>query len=816
MSDSTAVDCRTIWLGDAEQILPFTLLRSDPAVSCRVGTGIEIGKGERPSHYFVFPPSPALAAPPPAVLSIPSGAVCLSVAADADEVGLSLWIFEFSRGTQISKNSWKIANDPRSFNWSPSPECEAIRLALRASGTGCIREVTLTVSLAESAHLLDREIPLHTGSLLADVDWLGTVGTVKLHARRNSEVVNAVDGSLVVGNESGGSVVLTDYPEIPLSEPPSSSLPVPIGPAVIKTKIDAPGLQVSLVIHEFANAVQQHVASWRIERGEVTSIWTPHSTTSSFRLGLRVKGRGEVRRLHIAADALAKVSVESILSSINRQRADLPQKLDPDADLLRATLSPRHHKGVAPESIVLKLGADIPEDARVRLEQHGIHPENLDIDLRADGDCLPKTLETALTELYYHARCPHSGTMLQSNDTFLVSHPEGRPYVVVRFEGHEIFYQFYCPYKSSRIGIYFPNRGLLISQGNITSVVQRFRSLTACFADEMIRYLRDRKRHLVIPINAMSHWGHVFFNELPALREADRRGMLSGVERWLDLGNGFAGAEVSTGSSADRQVDTRVGTESAFLDLLMSRAFVVRPGIANYRPDPDVSMDLRNYSAQEAARYGFDEEVRESLDGRWPVIWMEVRGRAKRWLNQEEGMRDFMSVLQAKYPRIAFVVSGWTAMHSWTEGDADQIALELVTLRELQRQLPDISIISVIGQPAWRKTIWAINCTAFAMPEGSGASFPAEIAKLPGVLFARRDYYHTRGQGKQEEEGRMWQRIEPYLHLIDVDPNIQAQTANFRDFKADGKELARMFDERILMKLAESSNVANTDYRQAR
>lgn len=653
-------------------------------------------------------------------------------------------------------------------------------------------------------------LPLDSGpGLKLDLEWLdaGPYGMVELGPTRAEGLERLSGGGVRINSEAPNPVTFTHVESPFLTVAPERPLPVPSGPVELSVTFEGKDLLASFWLVEYRGRQRHNAQSWRVERNGVFARWEPKEGTTGIRLMLRLEGRGEVYRLEVSAAPASSgagfsTGPMAIWRLLNRPVAELPAALDFASQVVSSTVKPQERYGPEPQVFVCPVGGAFDDLGKERLAALAIDPARLDIDIDVSEESLSVALANALRFKAYETVCPYSGVRLTSRDTFLVSEPDGRPYVFVRFESAGgTFYQIYCPFKSSKMGIYLAESEDIFATRNIAHVAHVFRTWMIYFSEQVLKYLKHPERITCVPVNSMAHWGHVFFNELPALREAEAEGLLSDIDLWLDCGVAFVDASVSVGGCPGR-VAARVGRESAFAYLLQERAFVVRPGLVRHKHDAAVCRDLRAFCEGEAERTGYGDEVREKLAGRWPVLWMEIRGKGRRWLNQEEGTISFVSALLKRYPDLAVVLSGWSMMQSWRADDASNIGIELAAANRLLDSAPGLPIIPIVGVQTWKKVIWALNCDAYVVPEGSSISFALVNEGLDGLVLARREYHEGRHTGKQKEESRYWDTVPHKVLLTDIDEDFRFRAGHERDFHFSGEALADEFDAQVLQHLS--------------
>lgn len=80
------------------------------------------------------------------LLPAPVGPTRLELTADADGVDLALWILEFHKDGEVKSSSWRVNNGKLAIIWTPAPDTDGVRLALRIAGSGRLASARLTAT----------------------------------------------------------------------------------------------------------------------------------------------------------------------------------------------------------------------------------------------------------------------------------------------------------------------------------------------------------------------------------------------------------------------------------------------------------------------------------------------------------------------------------------------------------------------------------------------------------------------------------------------------------------------------------------------
>lgn len=568
------------------------------------------------------------------------------------------------------------------------------------------------------------------------VDWLdGETSIVPCYFCVNHDGERITEaGAATLDQQDRAASYLTHVPSSSMSRPPQASLPIPTDEVELALSITAQGVQVSLWIIEFDGAQQVAKTSWPVPHDKTVS-WKPHPACKSIRLGWRLQGVGALASAHLELRAKGHEA---------RETAHL-------MDLWRALNAPKHTLGtLAALDGPVYLGPD-PEvvtqaaaATHAFFATHHLDASRLVLDGGAlDGVSAPAVWphqQEAIAECAYRWVCPFTGEAIRSADTFVVSEPAAFGYVFVRFEsaGH-VFFLILCPFRSSRVGVYFPEVELVVSRLKLGPLVRGFRSLAVRNAERYTRYLASSERAITIPINTLGHWGHVVLNELEALHWLFETGHDRKIDRWLGGEVGFFDFTEVFPEIPRAKLHVTHAPDERFRWCLQENAFVVHPQIASYLLEEPAGSRLVEHWSRDGERTGATARIADRLAGRFPVIWCEIRANDRLWTNQLEGLQAVVVRLKPRYPNLTLVLAGWSRMLTPSAGDEKMIAHEMAVFETLTGALAGTTCLPVLGVPTGEKLLWAQRCHFHLSLFGSGLLF-ALLAKLPGVTLVSRYY----------------------------------------------------------------------------
>lgn len=623
------------------------------------------------------------------------------------------------------------------------------------------------------------------------VDWLeGVTKVIPCYFCANHDGERITDaGAATVDQKDRAASYLTHLPSSSMSRPPESSLPIPDDEVELALSVSAQGVQVSLWIIEFHGQHQVAKTSWPVQHDKSVP-WKPHPECTSIRLGWRLQGVGTLTSAHLELrerghEAKQTAQMMAVWCALSAPRAALrsvapvaecPTYLGPDPEVLTQAAAAAHpflqSRGIDASKLVLDGGALEGELDR------GVWPY----------------LKQAIVDRAYHWTCPFTGVSLRSTDTFIVSEPTNFPYVLVRFESAgEVFFLITCPFRSSRVGVYFPSGELVVSRLKLGPLVRAFRSLAVRNAERVHRYLTTTEpRQTTVPINTMGHWGHVVLNELEALQWLFEAGHDANIDRWLKGEVGFFHFDQLFPEIPRAKVRETASPDERFQACLDDNALIVYPRIASYYLGEAAGTRLVEMWRREGERTGATATVEAKLAGHFPVIWCEIRANDRLWRNQLEGLQAVVAKLKPHYPNLAVVLAGWSRMLKPSAGDERMIAAETKVLNGLTEALPGITCLPALGAPTAEKMLWALHCHFHLSIVGSGLLF-ALLARLPGVTLVSR-YYQENELYLADDKRRV-----NYMYGVDrlvvlptkfVIDDTSIANGEVRDFTVDAAALA--------------------------
>ena len=607
------------------------------------------------------------------------------------------------------------------------------------------------------------------------------------------------EGGFSFAQDKGQHTYLTHAPAR-MTASPQGSFPIPGGEVSLEVDIDIDGPAVSLWIIEFEGNEQVGRHSWRVDKQRRAIKWTPNPACDSIRLALRVAGPGKVGHARIRIVDTADDQVMELWRLLNEPKADIDRRA---GDLLTSRIDVA--KGVGSIPVVVPLPRDSADPVAVRrlLADYGLKEDAIQLDSATVDQEVFEHLKSALADRAYSWRCPYSGDAVRSADTFLVSHPSGRPYTFVRFEGAGYaYYLILCPFRGSRIGAYFPQHELVVSRLKLGPVVRVFRALAVRNAASMRRYLQaDRPRQLTVPLNTMSHWGHVVLNEFEALQWVFDSGAAEDVDIWLKGEVGFVEIERLFPEIAREKLRSAFSAESRFRFCLEESALVVRPQIAFMLLGEEIAHRLVDHCRAEGARLGLAHDVDRRLAGHFPIIWCELRTNDRMWLNQLEGLQAVVKRLKAEFPQLAVVLAGWSRMLAPNAGDEKMIGREEKVAARLAEALGDTPCFAISGVTTKEKMLWTLASDLHISIFGSGILFPL-LAGLPGVTLCSRYYQENEIFLGDPDRQVHFMQGDDRLSVLParyVSDNMDEANGEVRGFSADPEALAQLVREQVIL-----------------
>jgi hypothetical protein len=236
-----------------------------------------------------------------------------------------------------------------------------------------------------------------------------------------------------------------------------------------------------------------------------------------------------------------------------------------------------------------------------------------------------------------------------------------------------------------------------------------------------------------------------------------------------------------------------MSTEERFRTCLEHNAMVIRPQIASYFLGEKAGTRLVEHWRRED-----DGSIAAKLEGRFPVLWCEVRANDRLWTNQREGLVAIVDKLRPKYPNLAIVFAGWSRMLDVRADDEKMITVEHQVLTSLAEVL-GVECIPVLGVPTGEKMRWALACDFHLSIVGSGMLFPL-LARIPGVTVSSR-YYQENDLflGDPERQANWMYGLDRMVVVPKqfVTDDAAITNAEVRNFSVDPQALADLVDAHL-------------------
>ena len=692
-----------------------------------------------------------------------------------------------------------------------------------------------------------------------DLDWPGDARrSIELNSVQPARAGLAVEkGSIRATLTADEASYVTHGVSGGIKTRPEDAFPAPRGPVRIQLANDFVGRGLSLWLLQYRGDSHLKSERWHLKQGTTEVDWTPVAGADGIRIALRVAGTGTVqtvrvsvtrpafslatllgplagardslrsavasrlrpmRRAATAARPAANMAVSGMTApkprkapdawlrsweALNRPKAELPEFGE---SVLSAHLRPETAIGPRPEHIRLEADRSVGADAYRRLEELGCKPDALDFDSMPFGREISPKLLRALETGRYESSCPYTGRALSSADTFLVSYPEGKPYVFVRFDAEDsVFYDVYDGFGGARIGMYLPGDNVVVSRLNILGAVAYLKYAVLRHAFEVVRYLKSAERRPAVTINTMNHCGHWLLCEVEALSRIVESGLASHVDEWVDCMYRFIDtAKLLPGIEVTNAV---TGSEAMFRNALLGGHFVLLPRIGHYFIGERAREAIAEYVAGHKSSTGYEAVVQNRLEGRWPVIWMEWRANDRIWLNQKEGLAALIERMRRRYPDFAIVIAGWSRMNIPRAEDEAMIEKEEAVFAEIAASMdaPELHFIS--GETLANKLVWADHCDFYVTVHGTGVVFPL-LAGLPGMVVGNREdagRFRSAGGPAAPPQYVFGEPLLDFAPLEMVRDDPEGGHWQTRSFLVEAEPFANLIEEKMGRELEESS-----------
>lgn len=318
------------------------------------------------------------------------------------------------------------------------------------------------------------------------------------------------------------------------------------------------------------------------------------------------------------------------------------------------------------------------------------------------------------------AYCPWTGERLTSKHGF-IEYSFSLPYIFYRFKGREVFYLCVGGSLGTRMFIYLPSHGLVVSFEEIVVRWYDLSILTQSFSRKMSENAAAVTSYLEAPtrvaaVHGHNNMGHFCWNDLAGLQHAGETGLFDHVEETVELHRQFFPVRSLFPELAGKPSAFFNDPDEAFKHGLARNLLPVR--FTNAYITNVLAKRIEATAKQLASDRG---KVPDDLTG--PLIWINLRAHNKVWIDQTAHYANIFNALYDDYGNLVVFLDGLA--------DCAELAEAIKA-----RTKPAVRIFDGLGLPLLDSVNWANAADTFVAPIGSGLVLANWLANKPGVAHA--------------------------------------------------------------------------------
>lgn len=341
---------------------------------------------------------------------------------------------------------------------------------------------------------------------------------------------------------------------------------------------------------------------------------------------------------------------------------------------------------------------------------------------------------------YLEVVCPFSGEKLKSNQSFYIY-----PYyeIIYRFVGAEVFYLIVGCWHSFKVGIYIPNRELIISfsddnnstmiswqEQQLKSFVDTLKFYNYLHGIDVKEYINSKEpKKIAAHVGGIGNIGHFFWNQVSALQALQENNKLNKIDAFL-----IGQYHYFNITDIFPEIETESAKPPAFFNIN-----------AGHLPDRVFSMCLKNnlflfnissllITERTANRLyhrsfvkcapSFLQQVRESKK-HFALLWITLRSHTRAWVGQVEGITNLIKELYIEYPDLGVIFDG--------------VPAEKANLDRILALIPsEVKTYNALNCAIYETIVWSHAIDLFVAPYGAGLIFPCLIANKVGVMHTHK------------------------------------------------------------------------------
>ncbi|CAD5961611.1 hypothetical protein PCC9214_03225 [Planktothrix tepida] len=361
---------------------------------------------------------------------------------------------------------------------------------------------------------------------------------------------------------------------------------------------------------------------------------------------------------------------------------------------------------------------------------------------------------------YIYTICPLTGTVLKSNQSFYIQQHTVTPLCFYRFQGTEVFYLVVGGWSGGKVAVYFPQRELLVLLSPEWGMWLKHEEYLNSFKAHLVGNWQDVKSYLS-PENktkkltsisgVIANLGHYFWNDLTAIDYLDQTQLLDRIDQFilgsesrLELHHLFP--EIPENKISKVQNNTDI-----FQFVLKNNLFAVR--LTEFCIQESLVQRIYKAAIQNCSE-GFLQQIEEAKT-HFPLLWINLRGHNKSWINQVDGYANIINELSKEYPNLAILFDGFST--------------EKETMEKIIQQIPStVTIYNGLNCSIPETLVWAFAIDAYIAVLGSGLTLVTWIANKPGVAHSDRAHYSQIQMWAEARDNAITPSYVPLESIVDI------------------------------------------------
>lgn len=248
------------------------------------------------------------------------------------------------------------------------------------------------------------------------------------------------------------------------------------------------------------------------------------------------------------------------------------------------------------------------------------------------------------------------------------------------------------------------------------------------------------RRRMVVCIQQAQNFAHHVWNFYTGLERLVRAGLEDGVDRVIFGGTEFFGPLEAIYPEFEGRVEQV--RRDPVIDTCPFSTEALLLTVGGYFIPASLTERLHQAMRRLPPREGAATPEAWLPGGKtpWPVVWIGMRTGDKSWVDQEDGIRQLIDALAARYPEALFLIDGF----SYPVG-RDEISGEwleaMKSLRALAERICEACsvpqrVVNMVGNSLRESVLWARLVTVYLSPVGTTQHKIGWFTRAPGLVYS--------------------------------------------------------------------------------